>query len=76
MLVLTRRIMQSIMIGDDVEVVVTEVKGEKVRLGIVAPPHVAVHRREVYERIQNQKEAVPYRNGSLQSATMDLLPDL
>jgi carbon storage regulator len=76
MLVLTRRVMQSIMIGDDVEVVVTEVKGEKVRLGIVAPPHVAVHRREVYERIQSQKAAVAYGNGSLQLVTTDLLPDL
>ncbi len=76
MLVLTRRVMQSIMIGDEVEVIVTEVKGEKVRLGIVAPPHVAIHRREVYERIQSQKEALPYRNGNLQLVTTDLLPDL
>lgn len=76
MLVLTRRVTQSIMIGDDVEVVVTEVKGDKVRLGIVAPPHVAVHRREVYEKIQGQREAVPSRQGNGQGGTTDLLPDL
>lgn len=75
MLVLTRRVMQSIMIGDDVEVVVTEVKGEKVRLGIVAPPHIAVHRREVYEKIQHQKDAVAYHNGDMRLVTRDLLPD-
>ncbi|MCS6860734.1 MAG: carbon storage regulator CsrA [Abditibacteriales bacterium] len=76
MLVLTRRVTQSIMIGEDVEVVVTEIKGEKVRLGIVAPPHVPVHRREVFDRIQRQKEAVSHHNGSLPSVTTDLLSDL
>ncbi len=51
MLVLTRRINQSIMIGDDVEVTVLAVSGEKVRIGIDAPQDVPVFRQEVYERI-------------------------
>lgn len=51
MLVLTRRTNQSIMIGDDVEVTVLAVSGEKVRIGIEAPQDVPVFRREVYVRI-------------------------
>jgi carbon storage regulator len=51
MLVLTRKIHQSIVIGDNVEVVVLEVRGEQVRLGIRAPKDVAVHRKEIYEQI-------------------------
>ena len=54
MLVLTRKINESIMIGDSIEVVVVEVHGEQVRLGIKAPREVAVHRREVYEAIQKE----------------------
>ena len=51
MLVLTRKVHQSIVIGDDVEVVVLEVRGEQVRLGIKAPKNVTVHRKEIYEQI-------------------------
>jgi carbon storage regulator len=51
MLVLTRRINQSIMIGDDVEITVLAVSGEKVRIGIEAPQEVPVFRQEVYQRI-------------------------
>jgi len=51
MLVLTRKIGQSIVIGDDVEVVVLEVRGEQVRVGIRAPKDVSVHRKEIYEQI-------------------------
>lgn len=54
MLVLTRKVNQSIMIGDEIEVVVLEVRGEQVRLGIRAPRHIAVHRREIYEAIQQE----------------------
>lgn len=57
MLVLTRKINQSIIIGDDVEVVVLEVRGEQVRLGIRAPKSVAVHRKEIYEQIQAENRA-------------------
>lgn len=52
MLVLTRKVGQSIVIGDDIEVVVLEVRGEQVRVGIRAPKNVAVHRKEIYEQIQ------------------------
>ena len=51
MLVLTRKVNQSIVIGDGIEVVVLEVRGEQVRIGIKAPRDVAVHRKEIYEQI-------------------------
>lgn len=51
MLVLTRKVHQSIMIGDEIEIVVLEVRGEQVRLGIRAPKEVSVHRQEVYTQI-------------------------
>lgn len=54
MLILTRRIGESIMIGDNVVVNVLGVKGNQVRLGIDAPRDVEVHREEIYERIQSQ----------------------
>jgi carbon storage regulator len=54
MLVLTRKVNQSIIIGDDVEVVVLEVRGEQVRLGIRAPKTVTVHRKEIYDQIQEE----------------------
>ena len=54
MLVLTRKVHQSIMIGDDIEIVVLEVRGEQVRLGIRAPSNVAVHRQEVYTLIKTE----------------------
>ncbi|MEA2553371.1 MAG: carbon storage regulator [Fimbriimonadaceae bacterium] len=58
MLVLTRKVSQSIVIGDGIEVVVLEVRGEQVRLGIKAPKDVAVHRKEIYEQIsQDGREA-------------------
>ena len=52
MLILTRRIGETIMIGDDVTITVLEVKGNQVRLGIKAPDEVAVHREEIYQKIQ------------------------
>ncbi|HHW12621.1 MAG TPA: carbon storage regulator CsrA [Firmicutes bacterium] len=59
MLVLTRKINESIIIGDDVKVTVVEIKGEQVKLGISAPKRIPVHREEVYLEIQkeNQKAA-------------------
>jgi len=56
MLVLSRRKDESIMIGDDVEVTIVDVRGDKVRLGITAPRKIPVHRREVYEAIRREKE--------------------
>ncbi len=56
MLVLTRKVHQSIMIGDSIEVVVLEVRGEQVRIGIRAPKTVPVHRKEIFEQIQSENE--------------------
>jgi len=55
MLVLSRQIEQTIMIGDEIEVKVVSIRGDKVKLGIKAPPAVSVHRREIYERIQEEE---------------------
>jgi carbon storage regulator len=55
MLVLSRQKNESIMIGDDVEIVIVDVRGDKVRLGITAPKTISVHRKEVYEAIQQEK---------------------
>lgn len=55
MLILTRNIQQTIRIGDDIEVVILRVKGNQVRVGVTAPPHVIVHRDEVYRRIQKEQ---------------------
>ena len=57
MLVLTRRLNQSIRIGDDIEITIIEVSGDQVRLGIAAPRTTSVHRTEVYEQIQQQNRA-------------------
>jgi len=56
MLVLTRTENESVIIGDDIEIVVTEVRGKKVRLGINAPRDITVHRKEIYEAIQAQNQ--------------------
>ena len=56
MLVLSRIKNESIMINDDVEITIVDIRGDKVRLGIVAPKNVSVHRKEVYEAIQREKE--------------------
>lgn len=56
MLILTRRVGESVMIGDDVTITVLGVKGNQVRLGVNAPKDVAVHREEIYERIQREKD--------------------
>jgi len=55
MLVLTRCKDESIMIGDDIEILIVDVRGKKVRLGITAPKAVPVHRKEVYEAIHQGK---------------------
>lgn len=62
MLILTRRVGESLMIGDEVNVTVLGIRGNQVRIGVDAPKDVAVHREEIYERIQQERtddDAVP-----------------
>ncbi|HEJ2669796.1 TPA: carbon storage regulator CsrA [Pseudomonas aeruginosa] len=59
MLILTRRVGETLMVGDDVTVTVLGVKGKQVRIGVNAPKEVAVHREEIYQRIQKEKDQEP-----------------
>jgi carbon storage regulator len=59
MLILTRRVGETLMIGDSVTVTVLGVKGNQVRVGITAPKDVAVHREEIYQRIHREEDVAP-----------------
>ena len=59
MLILTRRVGETLMVGDDVTVTVLGVKGNQVRIGVNAPKDVAVHREEIYDRIKKESESNP-----------------
>lgn len=69
MLILTRRVGETLMIGDSVTVTVLGVKGNQVRIGITAPKEVAVHREEIFQRIQRDEA------GKLPSLAKEDLPD-
>ena len=56
MLVLSRQRDETIMIGDDVEITIVDIRGDKVRLGITAPRHIQVHRKEVYDAIKRENQ--------------------
>ncbi len=56
MLILTRKVGEALIIGDDITVTICAVKNSQVRVGIKAPRHVEIHREEIYERIQKEKE--------------------
>ncbi|MDX2115935.1 MAG: carbon storage regulator CsrA [Planctomycetota bacterium] len=70
MLVLSRQRDETIMIGDEVEITVVDVRGDKVRLGITAPARIAVHRKEVYDAIKAENEQAARSAGS----GLDALP--
>lgn len=64
MLILTRRVGETVMIGNEVTVTVLGVKGNQVRIGINAPKSVAVHREEIYERIRREQQGEPADDAS------------
>src|SRR3954470_12460460 len=64
MLVLSRQRDETIMIGDDIEITVVDIRGDKVRLGITAPTRIAVHRKEVYEAIKAENQRASQINGT------------
>ena len=61
MLVLSRQRDETIMIGDDIEITVVDIRGDKVRLGITAPSSVPVHRKEVYEAIKRENREASHQ---------------
>lgn len=68
MLVLSRQRDETIMIGDDIEITVVDIRGDKIRLGISAPARIAVHRKEVYEAIKRENEQ------AASNTALDVLP--
>jgi carbon storage regulator len=68
MLVLTRKLKESIMIGDDIEITIVSIDGEQVKIGINAPKHVEIHRKEIYLDIQKSNQEAAQSS----SATINL----
>jgi carbon storage regulator len=69
MLILTRRVGESLMIGDEVRVTILAIKGQQVRVGVQAPKTIAVHRKEIYERIKRSQEESTGDSSSADCAT-------
>jgi carbon storage regulator len=75
MLVLSRQRDETIMIGDDIELTIVDIRGDKVRIGIKAPAHVAVHRKEIYDSIKRENEqAASIRQNELNSLRPSIQP--
>ena len=66
MLVLSRQRDETIMIGDDIEITIVDIRGDKVRIGISAPTEIPVHRKEVYEAIRRENKQAAKLNGEIQ----------
>ena len=73
MLVLTRKVGEAIAIGDDIKIIVMQVRGKQVRLGIKASPSTSVHREEVYQRIQDENRAAASAPSDAVSAANKIL---
>ncbi len=73
MLVLSRQRDETIMIGDEIEITVVDIRGDKVRLGITAPTRIAVHRKEVYEAIKKENEQAAAFNDRLNNGDLDVI---
>ena len=63
MLILTRKVNESLLVGDDIKLTVLGIKGGQIRIGISAPRDVAVHRQEIYDRIQQEKQGLKEAEG-------------
>jgi len=74
MLVLSRQRDETIIIGDEIEITVVDIRGDKVRLGITAPTTIAVHRKEVYEAIRRENEHAARLNGDIQVISQTIQP--
>lgn len=74
MLILSRKVNERIVIGDEIEVAVVEIRGDQVKLGIVAPQNVTVHRREVFDQIQEENRAAAMGTAADLSELSGLFP--
>jgi carbon storage regulator len=72
MLILTRKLGESITIGDDIKITFLETKGKQVRIGIEAPPHITVHREEIYQLIREQN----IQAANVESFEKETLPNI